>query len=119
MILTVASSSWLRDELTMGQKWNGPDKALIFCWETGRRRALAEPSLAAKARAGELPELPWKGGAIDPIPKSRCREGNFYYLATWQGLRGDWLVIDTEQAIKLTCSRTGLIVTFRATPLKI
>lgn len=65
---------------------------------------------------GELPLLPFKGGIEPPPPdkpiKKRKKTGSHWYLAMWQGLRGEDLLIDTESAPRLTCALTGVEVTF-------
>ena len=40
--------------------------------------------------------------------------GTLNYLAQWQGLRGDDLDIEPDQEYELTCSKTGMAVTFTA-----
>lgn len=100
--------------------WKGHDQGLIQCWETGRRLALAEQhhpideqdrGRAAKCLAGELPVSGWKGGVSRTL-KKLTRYGSLFYLAEWQGLRGGDLDIDTTQEITITCTATGMIVTF-------
>ncbi len=93
------------------ERWHGPDQGLICCWLRGIEKAQEDPELAAKALGDELPVLAWKGGVENKI-KSRTKVGSFKYLATWQGLRGEDLNIDPSDEIKLTCARTGVIVTF-------
>lgn len=90
--------------------WAGPDLGLICCWLRGLEKAKQEPELADAARRGELPVLAWKGGG--EAIKAGKRLGALHYLATWQGLRGDDLHIDTEAGAQLTCARTGMVVTF-------
>jgi len=55
--------------------------------------------------------LGWKGG-VERITKNREKFGVLYYLAQWQGLRGEDLDIDLSHEPVLTCSRTGTRVTF-------
>jgi hypothetical protein len=69
------------------------------------------PDLAAKATQGELPVLPWRGGVEKP-PKSNRKTGSMKYFAMWSGLRGDDLDIDLATDQQLTCSRTGVVVTY-------
>ncbi len=38
--------------------------------------------------------------------------GSFKYLAQWQGLRGEDLLIDVRSEITLSCNHTGMITTF-------
>jgi hypothetical protein len=91
--------------------WQGPDKGLIGCWLRGIEKAAQDPDLAAKAKAGELPVLAWKGG-VEKRLKTGFKLGCLNYLATWQGLRGEDLNIDLEAEVDLRCSRTGMLVTF-------
>lgn len=92
-------------------RWCGPDAGLIACWLRGREKARESPDVAARARAGELPVLAWKGG-VDRAIKAGTKLGSLEYLATWQGLRGDDLDIDTDAPPALRCTRTGVLVTF-------
>lgn len=90
--------------------WAGDDAGLIVSWLRGRERSKTEPELAAAAARGELPVLPWKGGG--EFIKAGKRLGALHYLATWQGLRGEDLRIDTDAGAQHTCTRTGMVVTF-------
>jgi hypothetical protein len=67
--------------------------------------------LVASVRAGHLVVLPWKGG-LERALKGKQKFGTMRYLAMWQGLRGDDLDVDLAQDIQVTCSATGVIVTF-------
>jgi hypothetical protein len=67
--------------------------------------------MALAALRGELVILPWKGG-VESATKQSKRFGTHYYLAMWQGLRGEPLSIDNAAETQLTCTRTGLTVTF-------
>lgn len=82
-----------------------------MCWELGRERREKEPHLAVRAENGELPPLGWKGG-VESKTKKSWKYGTLFYLAEWQGLRGDDLDIDPQQEPELTCSRTGIRVIF-------
>lgn len=44
--------------------------------------------------------------------KSKNKIGALHYLAAWQGLRGEDLHLDTDAEISVTCSKTGVPVTF-------
>ncbi len=101
----------LRPKLTWEETWQGPDQGLIRCWEIGRERAEKVPELAQQCRAGELPVLGWKGGVVRALKKKE-KFGALKYLAQWQGLRGEDLRVQVDQEVTLTCSRTGMIVTF-------
>jgi hypothetical protein len=89
----------------------GTDKGLIACWEVGRGRSKKEPELAEQAKNGELPVLGWKGG-IERKIKKKEKYGTLFYLAQWQGLRGDDLDVDLSQESELICSKTGMKVIF-------
>lgn len=91
--------------------WEGPDDGLIACWEAGRALGKTRPEMVAAAVAGELLELPWKGGVSADL-KSKRKFGTLYYLAMWQGLRGDPLHLETDCTHQLTCTRTGVRVTY-------
>lgn len=91
--------------------WQGPDRGLITCWETGRKLAIQIPELAEHCRAGELPPLNWKGGVARTL-KKKDKTGSLHYLAQWQGLRGDDLSVDLDAEITLTCTKTGMVITY-------
>jgi hypothetical protein len=93
------------------EQWNAEDDGLIACWERGREKRLEDPSLAAQATAGQLVVLPWKGG-VEKAIKKKQKFGTFFYLAMWQGLRGEDLNIDLTEEIVLTCAFTGMAVVF-------
>lgn len=90
--------------------WQGPDQGLLCSWVRGIEKGNQEPALAQAVRQGEFPALAWKGGGS--AIKAGKRLGSLHYLATWQGLRGDDLDVDTEASTVMTCSLTGMIVTF-------
>lgn len=95
------------------QRWQGDDRGLITSWEIGRELRSKEPDLARRAENGELPVLAWKGG-VEKATKKGEKFGVLYYLAQWQGLRGEDLDIDPSQEPVVICSRTGVRVTFTA-----
>jgi len=101
----------VRAGLSTETLWAGEDKGLIACWERGREKAIEEPALAKNAALGHLPPLAWKGGVSKKL-KQRKKYGTYFYLATWQGLRGQDLFINTDTEITITCSRTDQSVTF-------
>jgi hypothetical protein len=103
----------VRDFVDMDHRWRGPDKGLIWCWESGRLLAQEEPELARSARSGELVVLVWKGGFSSALKQKR-KPGTLQYLAQWQGLSGLDLDLDMEGARTITCSKTGMQVTFSA-----
>jgi hypothetical protein len=93
------------------EKWNGVDQGLIACWERGREKHLEDPTLASQARDGQLVVLPWKGG-VEKAIKKKQKYGTLYYVAMWQGLRGEDLNIDPEEEPVLTCRVTKMTVVF-------
>jgi hypothetical protein len=108
----------VRDGLTWEERWLGPDRGLIWNWELGRQIRDTEPELAARAAAGELIELSWKGGTQDLPPledgeKHGKKYGSFAYLAQWQGIRGEHLDIHLEVETVIVCSATRRAVAFR------
>lgn len=72
---------------------------------------LENPALAAQAQSGQFPLLPWKGG-VEKATKKGQKYGTLYYLAMWQGLRGDDLDIDASKDHAIVCSVTGMTVVF-------
>jgi len=105
----------IRTTATWDERWKGNDRGLIACWERGREKSVEDPALAAHAREGRLVLLPWKGG-IEKVTKAKQKIGTHFYLAMWQGLRGDDLDIDLEHEheheVVLTCTTTGMAVAF-------
>lgn len=101
----------IRTGLDWSVTWQGHDHGLIKCWEMGRTLALQDSELAERCKAGELPPLHWKGGVARAL-KKKDKFGALNYLAQWQGLRGDDLAVDPESEVTLTCSATGMTVTF-------
>ena len=115
----------IRENLTWPERWRGPDGGLIFCWERGREMRAESPELAEAAGRGELIPLAWKGGVQEKPEgagppkkasksKPKPKEGTLYYLATWQGLRGDDLDIDVDGERVVVCAKTKQAVAFKA-----
>lgn len=100
----------VNEVLDYDERINGDDKGLINAWQVGRRLAERDPEVAAKARNGELPVLGVKGGVERKINAEKT--GSLWYLAQWQGLRGDDLDIDMDAAVTMVCSRTGMKVLY-------
>ncbi len=100
-----------REDISWDERWRGDDKGLISCWEVGREIRAKDPELAARVENGELPILGWKGGVGKKIKKGE-KIGTLYYLAQWQGLRGEDLEVDLSQETDLTCTKTGVKVTY-------
>jgi hypothetical protein len=111
MIIRRKSSDAIRPNITWSQRWNAADQGLIACWEVGRELTQRSPDLAVLALAGELPVLGWKGGVTRKLKRSD-KFGSLKYLAQWQGLRGEDLEVDLQSEVTLTCTRTGMVVTF-------
>jgi hypothetical protein len=102
----------IRTDLTWEAMCKDKDNGLIISWERGREMSVESPELAEKCLNGELPVLAWKGGVDKPIKGKKY--GALHYLATWQGLRGDDLSIDTTQEIIMRCSKTNVEVVYTA-----
>ena len=104
----------IREGLTHDEEWHREDDGYIFCWETGRRLALEEPTLANKAKLGELPVLSWKGGYQKALQTKKCKYGTFRYLATLQGLRGEdlWIDFRAGEGHKKICTATNMCTLF-------
>lgn len=100
-----------RQNLTWAERWKGPDRGLINCWEIGRELATKEPQIAVRAKEGELPVSAWKGG-VEKTLKKKSKFGTLFYLAEWQGLRGEDLRVDLNKEVEITCARTGVTVVF-------
>ena len=101
----------IREGLSWETTWSAPDAGLIRSWERGREMAQQQPELAAKALAGELPILPWRGG-VEAAIKSEQKYGVLQYLAMWQGLRGDDLHIDTSLEHHFSFKEPGVTETY-------
>lgn len=104
----------IRTGQTTEERWKGPDRGLIACWERGREKAGEDESLAGRARAGELVILPWKGGAEKELKSKSTKYGCLNYLAMWQGLRGEALEIDDALVVERICSKHGVRVLYTA-----
>ncbi len=94
------------------KKWNGIDKGLIACWEAGRKIAETNSEILSSVQADELPILPWKGGFTKEINDKKPKYAPLFYLAMWQGIKGDDLHIDMDGEKSLTCSKTGMTSIF-------
>lgn len=111
MRITREASAPPSNRQAWAERWEGEDRGLITCWERGREKAREEPGLATRASAGELMVLPWKGG-VERAIKVGHKFGTLSYLAMWQGLRGDALDVSLDEEVTLTCSKTGMKVTY-------
>ena len=103
----------IRKEGSWDERWKAEDRGLIACWECGRKYRVKNLSLAAQASSGQLVVLGWKGG-VEKAIKKKQKFGTLYYLAMWQGLRGEDLSIDPNEEISLTCTVTGMTVVYTA-----
>ena len=110
MRVFVPVSEPVRDILDYDERINGDDRGLINAWQVGRRLAERDPEIAARARNGELPVLGVRGGVERKIEADKV--GSLWYLAQWQGLRGEDLHIDIDEEIEMVCSRTGVKVLY-------
>ncbi|MBB4817797.1 hypothetical protein HNP29_001154 [Pseudomonas alcaligenes] len=108
----------IRAKQPQNETWNGNDRGLIRCWESGRTLATQNPQLAEQCRAGQLPPLHWKGGVARKLKKKE-KFGALQYLAQWQGLRGEGLSVVLEEEVTLTCQETGMVVTFTSDVAKL
>jgi hypothetical protein len=95
----------------LGPEYSHTDKGLITCWENGRELGKKKPELAEQAKNGELPVSGWKGG-VEKKLKKKEKVGTHYYLAEWQGLRGENLNIDLSEETEFICSKTGMKVIY-------
>jgi hypothetical protein len=117
MIISRSVAEPIRQYSDWDAQWAGPDRGLIACWERGREKAKENPDLAKRACSGQLVVLPFKGGAARAI-KAEQKFGTHFYLAMWQGLRGEDLNLDMDGEYALTCTVTGLTVVFTGDPAK-
>jgi hypothetical protein len=101
----------IRTGLSWTQLWEDEDRGMILSWERGREMRVQKPELADRAEAGELVNLPWRGGTegitdIKAGKKEATRYGSLYYLAMWQGLRNEDLGRSTARRHRYYLRRT-------------
>lgn len=103
----------IREGLSWNELWRGQDNGLIWCWERGRQYRTESPDRSARAVNGELVLDGWRGGVEKKLkdPKKK-KNGTLQYLATWQGMRGEDLVIDLDEEVTIVCTRFKQAVTF-------
>ena len=97
----------------------GLGNALEICHTTGKYMRHSDPELAGRAERGQLPVLNWPGG-VDTEASPPRRFGSFFYLAQWQGLRGEqWHGItgnnksmSTTHPVGIKCAATGRVTIF-------
>lgn len=105
------------DVLDYAERIDGPDRGLINAWFVGRRMAARNPDLVARVLAGELPVLPAKGGVDKKVKTEKI--GSLWYLAAWQGIRGEDLDIDMDAEVVMRCSRFGVSVRYTFDQVKL
>ena len=94
-------------------------KTLEICHKIGRELRESNSELANRAEKGELPALNWPGGVDTLSPPSR-QFGSLYYLAQWQGLRGEpWCGLtgsdknmSTTSHLGIRCVASGMVTVF-------
>ncbi len=114
IVRCAAGTAFQRANARYEERWLGPDDGLLTCWEAGRQLSKQSPQLAQAARAGELPILPFRGGLDKPVKDKKY--GRLEYLAMWQGLRDNDLLIDRDAETPIQCARHGTVVIFRDEP---
>ena len=103
----------IREELTWHERWADEDKGLIACWENGRQLSIKDPEKAEQAKKGELIRLVWTGGVSEKL-ETNVFHGTLFYLARWQGLRGDDLDICVDGDTFLKCTKTDQLVKYNS-----
>ena len=111
MIINKSISEPIPLTTSWDESWGDLPAGLVTAWNTGRDKVERDPELAEAARTGQLIPLVWKGGVEKKILKT-TKYGSMYYLAMWQGLRGEDLNIDLDSEPSITCSATGMTVIF-------
>lgn len=117
MILSKSISEPIHPISSWDESWGNLPAGLVTAWNTGREKMVKSPELAEAARNGQLVPLVWKGGVEKKILKT-TKYGSMYYLAMWQGLRGENLNIDLDTEPSITCSATGMTVIFTSDAVK-
>jgi hypothetical protein len=111
MIINKSISEPIPPIRNWNENWGDLPAGLVTAWNTGRDKIERDPEIAEAARNGQLIPLVWKGGVEKKILKT-TKYGSMYYLAMWQGLRGEDLNIDLDSEPSVTCSATGMTVIF-------
>jgi hypothetical protein len=111
MIVSKSFSEPIPQAQSWEARWGDQAAGIVTAWNRGREKIKESPELAAAARNGELVPLVWKGGVERKILKT-TKYGSVFYLAMWQGIRGEDLNIDLDSEPSLTCSATGMTVIF-------
>ena len=97
----------------------GMGNALEICHTTGKEIRESDPELAGRAEKGELAVLNWPGGCDAEASPPR-QFGSLFYLAQWQGLRGEpWHGItgnnknmSTTHPVGIKCAVSGVATIF-------
>jgi len=113
MKVTRSINEPIREGLSWHERWDREDNGLIACWENGRELSEKDPEKAAQAKQGELIRMGWTGGVSEKLAQ-KVFHGTLFYLAKWQGLRGDDLDIDVDGDTVLVCSKSGQIVKYNS-----
>lgn len=96
-------------------------ETLQICHVTGQQLRQTNPVLAVRAEKGELPVLNWPGGHdLAPQAQPSRTFGSLFYLAQWQGLRGEvWRGLtgsdknmSTTKPVGIVCSASGSFTVF-------
>jgi len=111
MKISCAINEPIREGLSWHERWDADDNGLIACWENGRELAIRNPKKAEQAKNGELIRFGWTGGVSEKL-KADVFHGSLFYLAKWQGLRGDDLSINVYGNTYLKCTKTGQVVKY-------
>ncbi len=93
--------------------------ALKICHSIGLQLKQTNLELAGRVENGELPALNWPGG-VDTLPPPPRQFGSLFYLAQWQGLRGEpWYGvtgsnknITTTRPVGIRCAASGMVTVF-------
>ena len=120
--LMCTRTGWLVVFTGDSKKYNKPlsaGNALGICHKLGRELRESNPELGSRAEKGELPALNWPGGA-DTLPPPSRQFGSLYYLAQWQGLRGEpWHGLtgsnknmSTTRPVGIKCAASGMVSVF-------
>ena len=97
----------------------GVGNVLEICHTSGKELRVSDPELAGSAERGELPVLNWPGGC-DASDSAARQYGSLFYLAQWQGLRGEsWHGVtgnnknmSTTNPIGIKCAASGMVTVF-------
>ena len=120
--LMCTRTGWLVVFTRDSKKYDKPLSAgntLEICHKLGRELREINPELAGRVEKGELPALDWPGGSdTESLPPRQF--GSLFYLAQWQGLRGEpWLGLtgsnrnmSTTRPVGIRCAASGMVTVF-------